>query len=379
MGEAMSSLLFQPPPPSRLRQSKLVFLETSLGERLPAFHISVPGAEYTFLYSHANAEDLGNVYPWCKFLAKMLKVNLFAYDYSGYGLSSGSPSEQNCYADITGAYNHLTQTKKIHPSKIILYGRSLGTGPSCYLSARLSQTGIQLGGLILHAPFCSIYRIVMESGCTLLGDRFPNIDYAPMIKCPVLLIHGKRDKIVPYKHSEQLYEAFGSKYRTQPLFIKEMGHNHVSAQLRVLFLRRVKKFIEQCVSAEGCNIVEEILDLSGKEVDYRTGMVRSDRERCPSLTDTLSSFSDDCGRELSDSSHRTEPFCISNCDVCDISRVFSAEDEEDKRLERKFRRSIVANSMDSVDCDEPPFSSRSRIRLKKFDNLKNPKSLFFKS
>ena len=89
MGEAMSTLLFQPPPPSRLRESKLVFLKTSTNEKIPAFHIKIPDAEYTILYSHANAEDLGNVYPWCKFLAKMLKVNLFAYDYTGYGLSKG--------------------------------------------------------------------------------------------------------------------------------------------------------------------------------------------------------------------------------------------------------------------------------------------------
>jgi hypothetical protein len=43
----------------------------------------------TILYSHANAEDLGNIYPWCKFLSKMLGVNIFAYDYTGYGLATG--------------------------------------------------------------------------------------------------------------------------------------------------------------------------------------------------------------------------------------------------------------------------------------------------
>jgi hypothetical protein len=42
----------------------------------------------TILYSHANAEDLGNIYPWCKFLSKMLGVNIFAYDYTGYGLAT---------------------------------------------------------------------------------------------------------------------------------------------------------------------------------------------------------------------------------------------------------------------------------------------------
>lgn len=48
---------------------------------------SKPDEGITLLYSHANAEDLGSIYPWCKFLSKMLRVNLFAYDYTGYGMA----------------------------------------------------------------------------------------------------------------------------------------------------------------------------------------------------------------------------------------------------------------------------------------------------
>ena len=89
MGDAISTLLFQPPPASRLKTSKLVWLDTASGERIPVTFISTPGAKQTILYSHANAEDLGNIYPWCKFLVRSLRVNLLAYDYTGYGLSSG--------------------------------------------------------------------------------------------------------------------------------------------------------------------------------------------------------------------------------------------------------------------------------------------------
>lgn len=133
MGDAISSLLFQPPAPTRLKESKVIWLTNSFGKRIPAFFIEcakdstgsgirspLPGeSEYenppcpvpmtpqirtpkelelgasnigrgapTILYSHANAEDLGNIYPWCKFLSKMLGVNIFAYDYTGYGLAT---------------------------------------------------------------------------------------------------------------------------------------------------------------------------------------------------------------------------------------------------------------------------------------------------
>lgn len=137
MGDAISSFLFQPPPPSKLKESKIIWLNTSRGTRIPAFYIeaaknpksgaidahsrspkdlhgirkrSVPGGGaaaagddlagvdgsgggdtrrgLTILYSHANAEDLGNIYPWCKFLSKSLGVNVLAYDYTGYGLAT---------------------------------------------------------------------------------------------------------------------------------------------------------------------------------------------------------------------------------------------------------------------------------------------------
>lgn len=242
MGDAISTLLFQPPPMSRLKESKLIWFNTSRGERIPATFISTPGATHTILYSHANAEDLGNIYPWCKFLVRSLRVNLLAYDYSGYGLSTGQPSEENCYADICAAYDYLINTRKIRPKNIILYGRSLGSGPSSYLAAKTSEEGRPVGGLILHAPFLSIYRVVIDSGCTLPGDKFPNLDYLPFARCPIFLIHGTKDTIVPFWHSERLYELIDEKYRTKPFFIKGMGHNQIHAVLRPVLVKRLRQF-----------------------------------------------------------------------------------------------------------------------------------------
>jgi len=108
MGDTVSTLLFQPPPPTKLKENKIIWLKTSKGKKIPGFYIHYGGEEseessksltveelkkantaegITILYSHANAEDLGSIYPWCKFLSKMLRVNLFAYDYTGYGMA----------------------------------------------------------------------------------------------------------------------------------------------------------------------------------------------------------------------------------------------------------------------------------------------------
>lgn len=69
------------PSTPHIRTPKELEMTVAMGRRLGH------GAP-TILYSHANAEDLGNIYPWCKFLSKMLGVNIFAYDYTGYGLAS---------------------------------------------------------------------------------------------------------------------------------------------------------------------------------------------------------------------------------------------------------------------------------------------------
>lgn len=69
-----------PPATPQIRTPK----ELEVGAAMGRLGKGVP----TILYSHANAEDLGNIYPWCKFLSKMLGVNIFAYDYTGYGLAT---------------------------------------------------------------------------------------------------------------------------------------------------------------------------------------------------------------------------------------------------------------------------------------------------
>ena len=91
MGETISTLVFRPPPPTQLRSSIYFWLETGDedGNQIPAFYIQRPGAKVTLLFSHGNAEDLGMMYPRMKALAKILGVNIMAYEYSGYGISTG--------------------------------------------------------------------------------------------------------------------------------------------------------------------------------------------------------------------------------------------------------------------------------------------------
>ena len=94
-----------------------------------------------------------------------------AYDYTGYGKSQGSPEETSCYADIEAAYRYLLTVRNTQPEQIVLYGRSLGSGPSCYLAAKTAREGRSVAGVILQSPLLSAYRVAFNFRFTCVGDK----------------------------------------------------------------------------------------------------------------------------------------------------------------------------------------------------------------
>lgn len=174
-----------------------------------------------------------------------------------FSFTPGPPSEEDCYADIEAAYYYLRHVLRVPSQNIVLYGRSLGSGPSCYLATKTALTAKKdvegspgdgpVGGLILHAPFLSVYRVVVDAGCTLYGDKFVNVDILPMVRSPTLLIHGTSDQIVPFHHSERLFEAIPKEHQARPLYIDGMSHNNVHAQVRPMFVDRLTDYLRDHV------------------------------------------------------------------------------------------------------------------------------------
>jgi len=192
-------MIFLPPAPTYRDTADILKVPTSGGERIAAVYLPNPAATYTVLLSHGNAEDLGWVLPSLPPL-RDLGFGVFAYDYRGYGLSQGRASEQHVYADIDAAYDYLTRELRVPAARIILYGRSLGAGAAVDLAARQS-----VGGLILESPFLTAFR-VMTRIPLFPFDRFRNVDKIGRVRCPVLVMHGEADEIVPLWHGQQLFE-----------------------------------------------------------------------------------------------------------------------------------------------------------------------------
>ncbi|KAL5991246.1 hypothetical protein ACLOJK_012153 [Asimina triloba] len=163
------------------------------------------------------------------------------YDYSGYGQSSGKPSEQNTYADIEAAYKCLEENYGTKEEDVILYGQSVGSGPTLDLAARLPQ----LRAVVLHSPILSGLRVMYPVKRTYWFDIYKNIDKIPLVNCPVLVIHdslhypGTSDEVVDCSHGKQLWDLCKEKY--EPLWLK--GGNHCDLELYPEYIRHLKKFI----------------------------------------------------------------------------------------------------------------------------------------
>merc|ERR1719389_935166 len=168
MGGAVEKLAFQPPRSSYNRDPNLIWLHTSENEIIPAFFID-NDAKHTLLFSHGNAEDLGMIIQYFREVSHILEVNIFAYEYTGYGMSTGEPNEQAVYADIEAAFKYLRDIIGIPWTEVVLYGRSVGSGPSIHLATRTA-----VRGMILQSPLLSIYRIAFHLRLTLPGDLFAN-------------------------------------------------------------------------------------------------------------------------------------------------------------------------------------------------------------
>jgi abhydrolase domain-containing protein 17 len=192
-------MIFLPPPPGYRDTPEVLKVPTKDGEHIAAIYLANPDSTYTLLLSHGNGEDLGSVLPLLPGLAN-LGFSVFAYDYRGYGLSDGSPSERHVYADIDAAYDYLTGKLRVAPDTIVAYGRSLGAGASVDLAARRP-----VGGVILESPFLTAFRVM--TGVPLFPfDKFRNVDKIGRVRCPLLILHGDADEIVPFWHGRRLFD-----------------------------------------------------------------------------------------------------------------------------------------------------------------------------
>ncbi|CAO1315884.1 unnamed protein product [Diamesa tonsa] len=212
------------------------YTKTKRGNKIACLYIKNPkkDVKYTILFSHGNAADLGMLASFYCRLIHHLNCNLFSYDYSGYGNSTGKASEKNLYSDIEAAWHALIKRYNLKRENIILYGQSIGTACTVDLATRYEPAGI-----VLHSPLMSGIRLLFPVKRTWFCDAFPIIDKISKIKSPTLVIHGTHDEIIDFSHGLQIYDQCQN--AVEPLWIKGAGHNDIETYKQ--YFERMQNFM----------------------------------------------------------------------------------------------------------------------------------------
>jgi fermentation-respiration switch protein FrsA (DUF1100 family) len=145
-------------------------------------------------------------------LFSRFKCHIVTFDYRGYGENPGAPSEAKLAADALAAWKYLTHERKVAASRIVLFGESLGGGVATRLAAEACDAKEPPRGLILRSTFSSMvdaagYNYPWLPVRLVLIDRYLSIQQIPRVTCPILMLHGKQDTIVPFVLGKRLFEA----------------------------------------------------------------------------------------------------------------------------------------------------------------------------
>ncbi|KAK9881938.1 hypothetical protein WA026_018133 [Henosepilachna vigintioctopunctata] len=226
-----------------LRKLEGFFVRTKRGNKIACVFVRYGGKpRFTLLFSHGNAVDLGqcsNYYVW---LCSQLKCDIMSYDYSGYGISGGTPYERNLYSDIEAVWCVLRNRYNVNPAKVILYGYSIGTVPTIHLAAKN-----RVAGVVIHSGLMSGLRMAFpDMNTTLCCDPFPSVDRVRNIDSPTLIIHGTDDDIIDFSHGLGLHSNCPT--AVAPLWVDGGGHNDL--ENRPVFLDRLKVFLNVDVSVD---------------------------------------------------------------------------------------------------------------------------------
>ena len=183
-----------------------VFLDTEDGVRLHGWYIPRHGSQQAVLFFHGNAGNISHRGSSVEIFHR-LGLNVFIFDYRGYGKSQGKPDENGLYKDARAAWRYLTNERRFEQHDIILFGRSLGGAVAAELS-----TEVQPGGLILESTFSSARDVAnavfpVLSRLIFLPYDFNSASHVRRVTCPILVLHSPDDEIIPLSLGEKLFQA----------------------------------------------------------------------------------------------------------------------------------------------------------------------------
>ncbi len=199
---------------------EVISFEASDGVKLSGWFIPAENSRGVILFCHGNAGNISHRLESI-LIFNRLSLDVFIFDYRGYGQSEGKPTEQGTYLDAEAAWDYLVENREADPTKIIIFGRSLGGAVASWLAKAQIP-----GALIVESAFTSIPDIGAEVypflPVRLLSRiNYSTIDHIHDVTCPVLIVHSRDDELISFNHGLKIFEA-----ANEPKDLLEISGSH---------------------------------------------------------------------------------------------------------------------------------------------------------
>lgn len=251
------------------KKNKLIFIEKDKNNQNPEnfipcmFYRNLDSSNF-LIYFHGNSEDIFSIESFAMDFRSDLKMNILVVEYPGYSIYiDQEPESTKIFSDSIYIYDWIKTKFGIYDDQIFIYGRSLGTSPAIYLSSKRKPKA-----LFLVSAFTSIKDIGSDKYVSWFMEKiFNSINYIKNVECPILLIHGGRDSLISYHHSERLLKevkSIGKSYICELIKRPNVTHNDYSIKEDII--DPIKNFLKEYQLASDQNIminmkIEEFNDL----------------------------------------------------------------------------------------------------------------------
>lgn len=218
---------------------------TEDGVKLHGWWIPHPRSRAAWIYLHGSAGHLGHQSTMLETLYA-LGVDLFAFDYRGYGQSGGTPTEEGLRRDARAAWRYVIEVREAAPERVLLHGQSLGGAVAIDAALRHRPAGLVVQSSFLDVR--AMARVRHPQISWIARNQFESIRKVEHLELPKLFIHGTEDETVPVEHARALYERAAP---PKTLFlVPGGGHNDLHLHAGELYRRKLDRFLRRCL-AEG--------------------------------------------------------------------------------------------------------------------------------
>lgn len=175
------------------------------GLRLNGWFVPCPDSSRIILLLHGNSGNMTDCIASIS-IFQSLGYSTFMLDYRGYGSSHGEPTEHGTYLDAEAAWQYLLLQRHYAPQEIVVLGRSLGAAIACWLTTHHTPRALIIESTFTSMPAIAAHTFRWYPARLLARYQYNTLENIRKIHCPVLVVHGRDDPVIPYQHGLRLYD-----------------------------------------------------------------------------------------------------------------------------------------------------------------------------